>query len=115
MGQDGNSVRRREFLGLAASCGAHLLWVGGGRSPFAFASDVAARDRVVQEEPWGRLEAVADGIWALISPPLTGDRTTGRSEEKRGMWASGSVGSGREDPRGTTPGGSCACTTGSSA
>jgi len=76
MGQDGNSVRRREFLGLAASCGAHLLWVGGGRSPFAFASDVAARDRVVQEEPWGRLEAVADGIWALISTPLTGDRTT---------------------------------------
>jgi glyoxylase-like metal-dependent hydrolase (beta-lactamase superfamily II) len=32
--------------------------------------------RVVAEEPFGRLEQVADGVWALISTPLTGDRTT---------------------------------------
>lgn len=31
---------------------------------------------VVVREPWGRLERVADGVWALISDPLSGDRTT---------------------------------------
>jgi len=31
---------------------------------------------VVAQEPWGRLEEVAEGIWAMISTPLTGDRTT---------------------------------------
>jgi len=31
---------------------------------------------VVAREPWGRLERVADGIWALVSTPLDGDRTT---------------------------------------
>jgi glyoxylase-like metal-dependent hydrolase (beta-lactamase superfamily II) len=30
---------------------------------------------VVAQEPWGRLEQVADGVWALISTPLQ-DRTT---------------------------------------
>jgi glyoxylase-like metal-dependent hydrolase (beta-lactamase superfamily II) len=33
-------------------------------------------DRVVAQEAWGRLERVADGVWALVSTPLTGDRTT---------------------------------------
>lgn len=32
--------------------------------------------QVVAREPWGRLERVADGVWALISDPLGGDRTT---------------------------------------
>ncbi|MBE0591032.1 MAG: MBL fold metallo-hydrolase, partial [Gemmatimonadales bacterium] len=36
----------------------------------------ASRGTVVREEPWGRLEALGDGIWALISTPLDGDRTT---------------------------------------
>jgi glyoxylase-like metal-dependent hydrolase (beta-lactamase superfamily II) len=31
---------------------------------------------VVVEVPWGRLEQVGEGLWALISTPLTGDRTT---------------------------------------
>ncbi|MEO5818348.1 MAG: MBL fold metallo-hydrolase [Gemmatimonadaceae bacterium] len=31
---------------------------------------------VVAREPFGTLEKVADGVWALISTPLTGDRTT---------------------------------------
>jgi glyoxylase-like metal-dependent hydrolase (beta-lactamase superfamily II) len=31
---------------------------------------------VVAREPWGRLERVADGVWALISDPLNGDRAT---------------------------------------
>jgi len=38
----------------------------------------AAQERfpVVAREPWGRLERVADGVWALVSTPLEGDRTT---------------------------------------
>lgn len=32
--------------------------------------------RIVAEEPWGRLERVAEGVWAMVSTPLTGDRTT---------------------------------------
>jgi glyoxylase-like metal-dependent hydrolase (beta-lactamase superfamily II) len=35
-----------------------------------------AQGPVVATEPFGRLEKVADGVWALISTPLTGDRTT---------------------------------------
>lgn len=31
---------------------------------------------IVAQEPWGRLERVADGVWALVSTPLGGDRTT---------------------------------------
>jgi glyoxylase-like metal-dependent hydrolase (beta-lactamase superfamily II) len=36
----------------------------------------ADRFRVVAAEPWGRLEQVGDGIWAMVSTPLTGSRTT---------------------------------------
>ena len=31
---------------------------------------------VVAQEPFGRLERIADGVWALVSTPLSGDRTT---------------------------------------
>src|SRR3954471_7890867 len=31
---------------------------------------------VVAREPFGNLEKVADGVWALISTPLNGDSTT---------------------------------------
>ena len=31
---------------------------------------------VVAREPWGRLERVAHDVWALVSDPLGGDRTT---------------------------------------
>lgn len=70
-------MRRREFLQGSATCAAHLalaaalgpaaarrLWA---QSPLG---DVVAR------EPFGRLEKVADGVWALVSTPLDGDRTT---------------------------------------
>jgi len=76
MGPDQTGLGRREFVGLAASCGAHLLWVGSGRSPFGASGQDSAPGQVVQVEPWGRLEALADGIWAMISTPLDGARTT---------------------------------------
>jgi glyoxylase-like metal-dependent hydrolase (beta-lactamase superfamily II) len=46
-------------------------------SPWFARSLWAAQERfpVVAREPWGRLERVAEGIWALVSTPLE-DRTT---------------------------------------
>jgi len=35
-----------------------------------------ASGQAVTEEPWGRLERIGDGLWALISTPLDGDRKT---------------------------------------
>jgi glyoxylase-like metal-dependent hydrolase (beta-lactamase superfamily II) len=71
------NFQRREFLGAAGSCAAHLALA-------ALALPVAARrswahgalGHVVAREPFGRLERVAEGVWALISTPLSGDRTT---------------------------------------
>ena len=36
----------------------------------------APRGRVVAREPFGTLEQVTDGVWALVSNPFGGDRTT---------------------------------------
>ena len=43
---------------------ARLLWANNAYGP------------VVATEPFGNLEKVSEGVWALISTPLTGDRTT---------------------------------------
>lgn len=69
---------RRQFLAAAGSCAAHLAFLGAASPGLArtlFALPPGGQDRVVAREPWGRLEAVADGVWALISTPLE-DRTT---------------------------------------
>jgi len=67
---------RREFLARAGSCALHIglmaaaMPLGVRR---AWASQV--RFPVDAAEPWGRLERVAEGIWALVSTPLE-DRAT---------------------------------------
>jgi len=77
MSEHESGIDRRQFVGVAASCGAHLLWA----APRPWKAGGAAgaslrRGWVTRQEPWGRLEALADGVWALISTPLDGDRTT---------------------------------------
>lgn len=67
---------RRDFFCHSASCAAHV----GLMSAFAPARSRqlwAAQERfpVVASKPWGRIERVADGVWALVSRPLE-DRTT---------------------------------------
>lgn len=64
---------RREFV----SCAAHLA-LAAAASPRALRAAWARAPlgRVVAREPFGALERVADGVWALVSTPLTGDRTT---------------------------------------
>lgn len=68
---------RRDFLATSGSCATHLACAGLAAPPRL--RDWWARTpggAVVAAEPFGRLERVADGVWALISTPLGGDCTT---------------------------------------
>lgn len=66
---------RRTFLFRAGGCLAHLAFLDAVGLP---GRDLFAAERVrpvVQEVPWGRLERVAEGVWAMISTPLEDRRT----------------------------------------
>lgn len=67
---------RREFVHRSVSCAAHVSLMSAS-APWLARRVWARQERfpVVASEPWGRIERVADGIWALVSDPLT-DRTT---------------------------------------
>jgi glyoxylase-like metal-dependent hydrolase (beta-lactamase superfamily II) len=70
-------IPRREFLAGASSCAAHLALLAAavpvrGRWPWP----LPAQDPVVAREPFGYLERLADGVWALVSTPLDGHRAT---------------------------------------
>lgn len=68
---------RRDFLRQTGSCAAHLALAATVLPPgLARRWTALAGGRVVAAEPFGRLEAVGDGVWALISTPLGGDFTT---------------------------------------
>lgn len=70
------SIDRREFLAFSGSCAAHLALVSRFMPPDMRRAWAGPRGGVVAREPFGNLEKVADGVWALISTPLTGSRTT---------------------------------------
>ncbi|MBK8250959.1 MAG: MBL fold metallo-hydrolase [Gemmatimonadetes bacterium] len=68
---------RRAFLHDALSCAGHLALASAAMPMLARRAWAAPRGaRVVALEPFGRLERVADGVWALVSTPLAGDMTT---------------------------------------
>jgi glyoxylase-like metal-dependent hydrolase (beta-lactamase superfamily II) len=72
-----NNLTRRDFLSNSGSCAAHLA-LAAAVSPELLRrlwANVPA-ERIVAAEPFGSLERIADGVWALISTPLNGDRTT---------------------------------------
>ena len=72
-----NDLNRRDFLSKSTSCAAHIA-LASAAMPGALRAMWANRPlgAVVAREPFGNLEKVSDGVWALISTPLTGDRTT---------------------------------------
>ncbi len=72
------TLSRRDFIGRASSCAAHVALMGAGLPAAARSAWAAPREsgRIVAQEPWGRLERLGDGVWGLVSTPLTGDRTT---------------------------------------
>ncbi|GLC24204.1 MBL fold metallo-hydrolase [Roseisolibacter agri] len=69
-------LSRRDFLA-GASCAAHLA-LAGALVPRALRAALWTQPagRVVAREPFGALEQVGEGVWALISTPFGGDRTT---------------------------------------
>ena len=71
------SIDRRTFLGVTGSCAAHMLLMASAapQSIRRFPAG-STSGRLIAQEPWGRLEEVVEGVWALISTPLDGDRTT---------------------------------------
>jgi glyoxylase-like metal-dependent hydrolase (beta-lactamase superfamily II) len=69
-------INRRDFVAQAGVCAAHLALAGALMPRLARATWPASRGLVVAREPFGQLERVTDRVWALISTPLAGDRTT---------------------------------------
>jgi glyoxylase-like metal-dependent hydrolase (beta-lactamase superfamily II) len=81
-GGRGKDLSRRAFVATAGSCAAHLSLMSAAAPAWMQAawtrlapSGPGGRQTVAME-PWGRLERVAEGVWAMVSTPLTGDRTT---------------------------------------
>lgn len=72
-----SSMTRRDFLAHSGSCVAHLA-LASAAMPAALRATWARHPlgTVVARAPFGALEKIADGVWALVSTPLGGDRTT---------------------------------------
>lgn len=71
----GPTQSRRQFLRSSAACGAHLALLASAAPAQARRVFARAGRPPTAQEPWGRIEQVADGVWALVSTPLD-DRTT---------------------------------------
>jgi glyoxylase-like metal-dependent hydrolase (beta-lactamase superfamily II) len=69
-------ISRRNFVARTSSCAAHIGLMAAA-SPPLLRLGWLAQDRfpVAASAPWGNLLRVAEGVWALVSDPLT-DRTT---------------------------------------
>ena len=71
-----STLSRRAFLAQSGSCAAHLAFAAAVLPHATRALWSASTGPVVAREPFGNLERVAAGVWALISTPLNGDNTT---------------------------------------
>ena len=80
-------MNRRTFLQIGGTCAAHLGVYGGLPLPLSAQSTARPAGRVEAEQPWGRLERLADGVWALISTPLSGGANAMRTFSNGGIVA----------------------------
>lgn len=73
-----DALTRRDFLSRSGSCAAHIALAASFMPRLARAQWAAPEPGalVVAREPFGNLEKVSDGVWALISTPLNRDSTT---------------------------------------
>ena len=73
---EANTYSRRDFVRRSARCAAHIGLMTAA-APMWTRGLWAAQQRfpVLVSEPWGQIQRVAEGIWALVSNPLE-DRTT---------------------------------------
>lgn len=69
-------LTRRSFVAGTGSCLAYMSASFAFATPTMLRRWATPRERVVAQEPWGRIEEVGPGLWALISTPQTGDFTT---------------------------------------
>lgn len=71
------TVTRRTFLTRHIGCACHIALMASAM-PLAARRAFAAESlgTVVAKEKFGTLEKIADGVWAHVSAPLEGDRTT---------------------------------------
>lgn len=65
----GPSIDRRSFLTAASGCCGWMLLAGASPAAAlrAFARPFGS---TIRQEPWGRLERLGDGVWAMVSTPL---------------------------------------------
>ena len=64
-------LSRREFL--LSSAASATMMAAGGLVPW---KATAAGGKIVDQQPWGRLEELADGVWAVVSTPIESDDWT---------------------------------------
>lgn len=70
------SINRREFLGQSGSGAAHLALAAVAMPSALRGLWTSTPSGASAREPFGNLEKVADGVWALISTPRNNDATT---------------------------------------
>ena len=64
-------------MSLSATCGGYMMLAGAWLPPSTRRLFAARQSGPVQAvEPWGRIEEVGEGVWAMVSTPLGGDYTT---------------------------------------
>jgi glyoxylase-like metal-dependent hydrolase (beta-lactamase superfamily II) len=79
---------RRAFLAAAGSCAAHVALALAAGTPAARRLFAAVpRGPIVALEPWGRIERLAEGAWALVSTPLAGGDQAMRTFSNGGIVA----------------------------
>ena len=87
------TIDRRTFLGMAGSaaagsCAAHLVvTMGAGTAAVRRLFASVPLGPVIRDEPWGRLEKLAESAWALISTPLAGGEDATRTFSNGGIVA----------------------------
>jgi glyoxylase-like metal-dependent hydrolase (beta-lactamase superfamily II) len=79
-------MHRRDLLVLGGSCALRLTLASRGGTAFA-AQATAPGAGLVSTQPWGRLERLGDGVWALVSTPLSGGDTATRTFSNGGIVA----------------------------
>ena len=68
-----NALSRREFIYGSAASASFVL--AGGLNPWPVAG---ATSKIVEKQPWGYIEELAEGVWAVVSTPIESeDWTTG--------------------------------------
>lgn len=78
---------RRSFLGMGSSCAA-CIGLAALRIPGLANRFASLYEREVEAlEPWGRLEQVGDGVWAVVSTPLAGGANAMRTLANGGLVA----------------------------